>query len=85
MGLCLGDTIRVCLGKGESVALLRDMFPVLTWSLLYLLKARWREEAAHVERAHLIGRCMRLEAERNLLLKRNRQILGIETELPSCA
>jgi hypothetical protein len=62
------------------------MWPVLVialaWSWLHLQEACRREEDVHVERAHLIARCMRLEAEWNLLLKRNRQILGIERPLP---
>jgi hypothetical protein len=82
-GMVIGHTIGICLGKTESVFLLGDMIAVLIWSLRELLEARLREKDAHIERAHRIGQCMRLEAERNLLLKRNRQILGIETELPS--
>jgi hypothetical protein len=78
----VNGALVVCLG-GSSTQLLLALLSVLGWFALHMQEARWREEDARIERAHLIGRCMRLEAERNLLLKRNRQLLGIETELPS--
>ena len=79
---CWYDAVLVCGGASPNWLFL-GLFPVLMWSVLHLLEARWRERESHAERAHLIGQCMRLECERNLLLRRNRQLLGLESRTDS--